>query len=69
MNDWRLYTADALTADLTNHHHHLRAPSEEEAERRMRKRYPEAVAVHVRLERSWRQVPSGPGPVSKGVPS
>jgi hypothetical protein len=64
MNDRRLYTADALTADLINHHHHLRAPSEEEAERRMRERYPEAVAVLVRHKRSWRQVPSGSGPVS-----
>ena len=64
MNDRRLYTADALTADLTNHHHHLRAPSEEEAERRLRERYPEVVAVLVRLERSWRQVSSGSGPVS-----
>ncbi|MDF2702870.1 MAG: hypothetical protein K0S10_1816 [Rubrobacteraceae bacterium] len=64
MNDRRLYTADALPADLTNHHHHLRAASEEEAERRMSERYPEAVAVLVRLERSWRQVSSGSGPVS-----
>ena len=23
MNDRRWYTADTLTADLTNHHHHL----------------------------------------------
>jgi hypothetical protein len=43
-------------ADLTNHHHHLRAATEEEVERRMRKRYPEAVALLVRLEESWRQV-------------
>jgi hypothetical protein len=41
---------------LTNHHHHLRAASEEEVDRRMRKRYPEAVAALVRLEESWRQV-------------
>ena len=56
MNDRRWYTADALTADWANHHHHLRAVSEEEVERRMRKRYPEAVAVLVRVEESWRQV-------------
>jgi uncharacterized protein (DUF1697 family) len=47
-----------LMADLTNHHHHLRAASEgeEEVERRMRKRYPQAVTLLVRLEESWRQV-------------
>jgi hypothetical protein len=56
MTDRRWYTADVLTADLTNHHHHLRAASEEEVDRRMRKRYPEAVAALVRLEESWRQV-------------
>jgi hypothetical protein len=56
MNDRRWYTANALKADLTNHHHHLGAASEEEAERRIRKRYPEAVALLVRLEESWRQV-------------
>lgn len=55
MNDRRWYTADALTADLTNHHHHLRAASEAEAERKMHKRYPQAVAILVRLEESWRQ--------------
>ena len=56
MNDRRWYIADALMADLTNHHHHLRAASEEEVERRMRERYPEAVTLLVRLEKSWRQV-------------
>ena len=56
MNDRRWYIADALTADWTNHHHHLRAASEEEVERRMRKRYPDVVAVLVRVEESWRQV-------------
>ena len=61
MNDRRWYTADALRADLTNHHHHLRAASEEEVERRMRKRYPEAVAIIVRVEESWRQVVPGSG--------
>ncbi len=65
MNDNRQhwYTADALMADLTNHHHHLRAASEEEVERRMLKRYPEAVALLVRLEESWRQALSSRGPV------
>jgi hypothetical protein len=57
------YIADALMADMSNHHHHLRAASEEEVERRMRKRYPEAVAVLVRLEESWRQVLPSTGPV------
>ena len=56
MNDRRWYIADALMADLTHHHHQLRAASEEEVERRMRKRYPEAVTLLVRLEESWRQV-------------
>ena len=55
MSEKRWYTADALRADLTNRHHHIRTVSEEEAERRMRKRYPEAVAILVRLEESWRQ--------------
>ena len=55
MGDKRWYTADALLADLTNQHHHLRAASEEEAERRMRWRYPQAVAVLALLEESWRQ--------------
>ena len=64
MNHRRLYCADALMADLTNHHHHLRAASEEEVERRMRERYPEAVALLVRLEESWRQVVFSTGPVS-----
>ena len=64
MNDRRhWYIADALMADLTNHHHHLRGASEEEVERRMRGRYPEAVALLVRLEESWRQDLSSIGPV------
>ena len=54
MGDKRWYTADALLADLTNQHHHLRAASEEEAESRMRRRYPQAVAVLALLEESWR---------------
>ena len=51
MGDKRWYDADALGADLTNHH--LRATSEEEVERRMRKRHPRAVAILVLLEESW----------------
>ncbi len=53
----RWYVADALGADLTNRHHHIRAASEEEVERRMRKRYPKA-AILVLLEESWRQNPA-----------
>ena len=41
--------------DLTNRHHHARAASEEELERKMGERYPEAVAVLRRQEESWRQ--------------
>ena len=52
MNDRRWYAADALMADLTNHHHHLRAASGAEVERRMRERYPRAVAILVRKVRS-----------------
>jgi hypothetical protein len=55
MNDNRWYTADALMTNLTVDHHHLRTASEEAAERRMRKRYPKAVAILARLEDSWRQ--------------
>ena len=62
MNDRRWYVADVLMADLTNRHHHLRAASEEEAERRMQGRYPEAVALLVRLEESWRQGGAAPRP-------
>jgi hypothetical protein len=54
MSDKSWYDADALGADLTNRNHHLRAASEE-VERRMRKRYPGAVAILVLLEESWRQ--------------
>ena len=65
MSDKRWYTVDALRSDLTNSHHHLRAASEEEVERRMRQRYPGAVAILVYLEESWRQrsasiAPDGP---------
>jgi len=63
MNDRVWYAADALMADLTNHHHHLRAASEE-VERRMRERYPEVVARLVRRHSSWRQVLSG----SRAIP-
>jgi hypothetical protein len=55
MGDKRWYAADALGADLTNHHHHLRVASEEEVERRMRKRHPGAGAILVLLEQSLRQ--------------
>jgi hypothetical protein len=62
MGDKRWYAADALRSDLTNHNH-LRAASEEEVERRMRKRYPGAVAILVLLEESWRQSLSRSEPV------
>ena len=55
MGEKRWYAADALGADLTNRHHHIRATSEGEVERRMRKRYPGAVAILVYPEESWRQ--------------
>jgi hypothetical protein len=45
MTDRVWYAANALMADLTNRHHHTRAASEEELERKMGERYPEAVAV------------------------
>ncbi len=61
----RWYTADALGADLTNHNHHLRAESEEEVERRMRKRYPKAAAILVLLEESWRQNPASVTPEAR----
>jgi uncharacterized protein (DUF1697 family) len=64
MNDRRMYIADALTKDLKNYHHHLRAASEEEVERRIRERYPEAVGVLVRSDDSWRQVLTGSEPLS-----
>lgn len=66
MGDKRWYTADALLADLTNRHHHFRAASEGEVERRVHKRYPDAVAILVRPEDSWRQdlSPSRSGPIS-----
>ena len=63
MGEKRWYDADALGADLINHNHHLRATSEEEVERRMRKRYPKAVAILVLLEESWRQSLSRSEPV------
>ena len=48
MNDRYQYVADALMADLTNRHHHIRGASEKEVERRIRQRYPNASAVLVR---------------------
>jgi hypothetical protein len=58
MSEKRWYIADALGADLTNRHHHIRAASKEEVERRMRKRYPKAAMILVLLEESWRQNPA-----------
>jgi hypothetical protein len=63
MNDTHRYLVDALMADSTNRHHHIRAAAEEEAERRTRQRYPKAVAILVSQEESWRQVLSRSGPV------
>lgn len=64
MIERRLYTVDALTEDLGNHDHHLRAASEAEIERRIRKRYPEAVEAMVRPEeQSWLQILWSSGPV------
>ena len=62
MGDKRWYAVDALGLDLINHHHHLRATSGEEVERRMRKRYPKAMAILVLLEESWRQNPASIAP-------
>ena len=65
MGEKRWYDADALGADLTNHNHHLRAASEGEVERRMRKRYPKAAAILVLLEESWRQNPASVAPEAR----
>ncbi len=62
MGERRWYVADALGADLTNRHHHIRTASEEEVERRMRKRYPGAAAILVLPEKSWRQTPASIAP-------
>ncbi len=67
MTDRVWYAADALMADLTIRHHHARAASEEEVERKMRERYPEAVAVLGRQEKSWRQGLSRSEPVPRSV--
>ena len=56
MNQRAWYAADALMADLTTRHHHVRAASEGGAERKVRGRYPEAVAILVRQEESGRRV-------------
>jgi hypothetical protein len=45
------YEADALMADLTSHRYEMMGASEDEVERRMRDRYPNAVVVLVREER------------------
>ena len=55
MGEMRWYVADALESDFTNRQIHLRAGSEEEVRRRMRERYPEAVAVLIYPEESLRQ--------------
>jgi hypothetical protein len=55
MSDKRWYTADALRSDLTYHNHQLRAASEKEIERRMRRRYPVAVAILVLFEEPLRR--------------
>ena len=60
MNNRVWYAADALMADLTVRHHHVRAVAEEQVEERMRRRYPDALAILVRREESWRQVLSRP---------
>ena len=65
MGEKRWYVADALGADLINRHHHLRAASEEEVERRMRKRYPKAATILVLLEESWRQHPTSVAPEAR----
>jgi hypothetical protein len=68
MGEKRWYAADALGADLTNRHHHIRAASEAEVERRMRKRckrYPSAAAILVLLEESWRQNPASVAPKAR----
>ncbi len=54
------YAADALMADLTVRHHHVRAVAEEQVEERMRRRYPDALAILVRREESWRQALAHP---------
>ena len=55
MNHRVWYVAEALMADLRTRHYHLRAASEGEVERNVCRRYPEAVAILVRQEESWRQ--------------
>ena len=55
MNDRYQYVADALMADLTNRHHHIRGASEKEVERRIRQRYPNASAELVRKVTTSRQ--------------
>jgi hypothetical protein len=61
------YAADVLMADLTIRHHHAPAASEAEVERKMRERYPEAVAVLGRQEESWRRGLSRSEPVLRSA--
>jgi hypothetical protein len=67
MNDRAWYAVDALMADLTIRHHHVRAASEEEAERKIRERYPRAVTILGRRAESWRQGLSRPDPVLRSA--
>jgi hypothetical protein len=50
MRERRWYEADALMADLTVGRCVILGHSEEEVERQMRERYPEAAAIVVRRE-------------------
>jgi len=49
------YVGEALMAGLVTRHYHLRAASEGEDERKVRRRHPEAVAILLRQAESWRQ--------------
>jgi hypothetical protein len=52
MNDRRWYEAEALMADSTSRSHAMAGASEAEVERKIRNRYPDAVAILVRRE-TW----------------
>ncbi len=49
------YEVEALMADLANHRHEMMGATEEEVERRMQGRYPNAVAVLAREKERRRQ--------------
>jgi hypothetical protein len=53
----------ALLREAESLHHHLRAASEAELERRMFQRHPETVAVSEPPEESWLQILWSTGPV------